>query len=293
MDVKNAAAVRFVHVCSRVERPAVSLTRHAVACWLWKRLRRSFPDALAAVLMPEHMHVLARAATEADARLRMASVVSALVRSNNAGARNVFAPASARGAFAEPQKIARQVRYIVLNPCRAGYVRCPLEWVWTTHRDVVGAVIDPWVSPERIRTLPGQPPRQHHRYVAADPSTRVDGTPYPQHHDGHPQAYSVQQARRASIAAARGDRADITRSGEPRRQFLALAKLADWRARTLGMCQLNVKTLHNYLRRSAPVHDAVRVCLADARLTAYLQRDEARNPSYAPWMECDGSILEA
>ena len=39
----------------------MDLTRHAVAQWLWKRLRRAFPKAIAAVLMSNHIHVLAPA----------------------------------------------------------------------------------------------------------------------------------------------------------------------------------------------------------------------------------------
>lgn len=124
---------RFFHICVRCEHGEKTLTQHDVARWLWSRLRRSFPDALAAVLMQDHIHVLAPAVNESDARRRLAAVVSAIRRSNNAGADIVFSPTSAKGPFMARQKLARQVRYIMLNPCRAGYARCPLQWLWTTQ----------------------------------------------------------------------------------------------------------------------------------------------------------------
>lgn len=225
--------------------------------------------------MPEHIHLLARDDTEDAARMRMASVVSALSRSHNPGAANVFAPASAKGIFTERDKLARQVRYIALNPCRAGYVGCPLEWVWTTHRDVMGAVDDPWISEERMVRVLGQSSEAHHRYVSADPSSHVAGTPPPRLHDGDPRRYSIDDALAAAIAGVRGQLGDITRPGPAREQFFALARRAEWRARCLSsLCRLEVKTIHKYLRRAGTPTAATLRCLGTPRLTSYLSRAE-------------------
>jgi putative transposase len=70
------------------------------------------------------------------------------------------------------QKVRRDARYIHLNPCRAGLVRDPLAWPWSTYRDRIGLSLQPAVrrswDPERL-----------HGYVSADPSVHVQGTPLP------------------------------------------------------------------------------------------------------------------
>ena len=50
-----------VHARLRVLWQPIALTDHELACWLWQRLRSRFPQVLAAVLMPDHLHLLVRA----------------------------------------------------------------------------------------------------------------------------------------------------------------------------------------------------------------------------------------
>ncbi|MBI4703693.1 MAG: hypothetical protein HY744_21490, partial [Deltaproteobacteria bacterium] len=45
----------YVHLTIRVQRLTIALSEHAVASWLWSRLRRTFPAALAAIIMPNHL----------------------------------------------------------------------------------------------------------------------------------------------------------------------------------------------------------------------------------------------
>ncbi|HHH31679.1 MAG TPA: hypothetical protein ENK57_25480, partial [Polyangiaceae bacterium] len=205
----------FVHVTVRTRRCRVLLTSPELAPWLWRRLRRSFPHALAAVLMPGHIHVLTPAVSESEARRKLGAIVSGLRRSRHPGAANEWEPASSRGTFADPTKIRRQIRYIVLNPSRAGLVRCPSEWLWSTHREVLGAVRDPWVTAQAVATALGTSTRgfaaRHHRYVSGDPSVAVAGTPVPTPHDGTPTTYSLAEACAASVAAVRGAPDALTR----------------------------------------------------------------------------------
>jgi REP element-mobilizing transposase RayT len=260
-------------VVARAGRCVVDLTRHAVAQWLWKRLRRAFPEAIAAVLMPNHIHVLAPAKSESDARRKLGAVISALSRSRNPGAANTWEAVSSKGTFTEPQKIARHARYIVLNPTRARLAACPLEWLWSTHRDVMGAVVDPWVTPERVAVALGQAVPgfavRHHRFVSGDTSTKIDSTPAPIRHDGDPMRYSPAQALAASIASVRGGPMAVQRSGLARRQFLAFAKRAAWPATSLE-CGIRPQTIREYFRAELPVTNAALMCLGAARLVVYL-----------------------
>jgi hypothetical protein len=57
---------------------------------------------------------------------------------------HVLAPCASTAAA--KRKLARQVRYIVLNPCRDRIVGDPLSWMWSTQRDVMGATVQPWVT---------------------------------------------------------------------------------------------------------------------------------------------------
>ena len=51
------------------------------------------------------------------------------------------------------------VEYIHLNPVRDGLVDQPLAWQWSTARDLVGAVADPWVSLDRLTAQLHRSPR--------------------------------------------------------------------------------------------------------------------------------------
>jgi REP element-mobilizing transposase RayT len=274
--VKSSIVLKFVHVCVRAGRCVVKLTRPDVALWIWKRLKRAFPEAIAAVLMPNHIHVFAPAGSEHEARRMLRGVISALSRSRNPGSANGWDPVSSRGMFTEPQKIARHIRYIVLNPTRARLVACPLEWVWTTHRDVMGAVLDPWVTAARVATALGQSPTgfraRHHRYVSGDPSTKIESTPAPRAHHRDPTAFSQRDAMAAAIACVRGDARALERRGEARHQFLAFASAAGWPAKAVApTCALSPDAVRKYLRRGTSPSDAAWLCLGDQRLTSYVE----------------------
>lgn len=255
----------------------MKLTHPVVALWLWLRLRRAFPDALAVVIMPTHVHVFTPAKSVSAARCRLAAVVSALRRSKNLGAANTWARTYCEGVFDDPVKIARRIRYIVLNPCRDGLARCPLEWRWSTHRDLMGAVVDRWVTPERVARALGRPchpgfAELHHAYVAGDPSTDVAGTPPPAPHDGDPQRFSIEQALGAAAASFRGEPDHVRKRGPVRRAFLGLAKRARWNATHLAeICEVHPQRIRSYLREDLPVEPATLLCLGDPRLTAHFR----------------------
>lgn len=125
--------------------------------------------------MPNHPHVLTPGDAD-DARCRLASVLGGLRRSHNPGARIEWQPVSVVGYFDDPVKVARQSRYLHLNPSRAGLVKDPLEWEWSTHRDVLGATTDPWIDAPGLASALERPrdgfERWFHRYVSGDPSVR-------------------------------------------------------------------------------------------------------------------------
>ncbi len=136
------------------------------ASWLWDGLRRAFPDAVAACLMPDHLHLIAPAVDDD----RLARVLQHHTR--NFGGPG-WRAAPDREPIAGGGKLARQIRYVLLNPCRAALTRDPASWLWSTHRDLIGAVDDPWVPDDRVAGALGRRAvgfrSWMHRYVTGDP----------------------------------------------------------------------------------------------------------------------------
>jgi REP element-mobilizing transposase RayT len=204
----------LIHLAARTVSNRRAFKSRDSARWLWKCLRDLFPDALAACLMPDHLHVLLDVRDSAAARLSLARLLGAFSRYRNP---------ETSWCVADPQIIPnsehlrRQVRYVHLNPCRAHLVDDPLSWAYSTHRGLVGAELDPWVTPERLAPLLRLPvvgfEQDFNAYVSADPSVNPAGTPFPK-----PAPPRITPA--ASDAEIRSSGAEMRRA-LPRRRTLA------------------------------------------------------------------------
>jgi hypothetical protein len=62
------------------------------------------------------------------------------------------------------------VSYIARNPVAAGLCAGPADWLWCSHRAVVGAAAVPWLDHERLLShydsLGGDPSRRYQEAVA-------------------------------------------------------------------------------------------------------------------------------
>jgi hypothetical protein len=241
------------------------------ARWLWERLRLAFPDALAAVIMLDHLHLLTRG-RERVLRRRLARIVAHVTQKFGApGFRPVLAT-PVRG----PEMVLRTAVYDVLNPPRARLVGDPLEWPWSTHRDVVGAIAQPWVDATTLAAAVGREPdgfgAWFHRYASHDRSVALAGTPPPR-----PAARtrapmsSLADICRAAASATRGRPVDILHSGPTRHMFVALAKAQSWpgQAQLADVCRCSPTTIWRLARTPPPGLDAGLLCLGDRRLLAY------------------------
>jgi hypothetical protein len=266
------AGLQWIHLTARMSPAAPDLTRQECGAWLWARLRAAFPEAVAVTLMPDHPHVvLASAEPDAD-RQRLARVLGQLGRRFDVGGQ------ASRVPPAEPIRdgsvLARQIRYVALNPCREGLAKCPLAWRWSTHRDVVGASVDPWVGESRLARVLGRSPRgfaaQHHAYVSGDPHVDIAGTSFPT-----PAApttmptVGLRTIAEASTAALREHVGAIRTSRDARALFIALAHDHGWgfTARLAEVCGCSARTIQRWARSvDTPALHAARLCLGDARL---------------------------
>ena len=174
---------------------------------------------------------------------------------------------------------ARTVRYIVRNACAAELVEDPLEWPWSTHRDVLGAIANPWVDAERLASALGQPREgfvaAHHRYVSTDAHRAPYGSPLPvPARAAVAPRYSLPDYARAAASAMRGEPADIQGSGRVRQLFVQVAVATGWRdQRSLALaCRASRSTIWRLSNRDCPELSAGLLCLGDARLLEHRVR---------------------
>lgn len=139
---------------------------------VWAGMRAAFSEALAAMVMPNHVHLLVAGEDPDQGRRRLARTLS---RASYGRGRGLWLPVPEPERVRE-SKLRRVVRYVVLNPCRRRLVGDPLAWSWSTYRDVMGAVVDPWVTDGRLARAMGERRdgfrRRLHGYVTRD--ERVD-----------------------------------------------------------------------------------------------------------------------
>jgi hypothetical protein len=268
---RGSVVMAWIHLTARMSSDCPLLTRDDTGAWLWTWLRHAFPEALAVTLMPDHPHLVVPSTNPEAERLRLARLLGQFGRRFGVGGRASVAP------MPEPIRpggpLARQIRYVALNPCRARIVACPLAWRWSTHRDIVGATLDPWVTAERLAAALGMRTpsfvARHHAYVSGDPHARVDGTPLPEEGvSRNMPSMPLQTIAEAVTAATRTPIAAIRR-GRERALFVALAFDQGWKnvGQLAEICDCCERTIRNHAAAvDARALRITRMCLTDARL---------------------------
>ena len=205
---------------------------------------------------------------------KLAQVFRCFARNFNVG--RAVADVSVTGPAEGVTKILRLTRYIALNPPRAGLAVDPLSWPWSTHRDVVGAIVDPWVDAARLADAVGRSRSGfvawYHRYVSGDPSVAVDGTPIP--NAARPSAISrvpLSTIADAAAAALRRTPAMLQQRGPMRTLFVQLAAEQGWTdcAQLAAIAKCSPRSIARLIASPRPDLLAPgRLCLGDGRLSA-------------------------
>jgi hypothetical protein len=257
--------VTFVHLTAHALTGKKPFVDPDVALCFWRSLQRLAPHAVAACLMPNHPHLVVPTDAPDKLHAQFAQRLAAFARAHNMGRTWQRVPPA---EVVRPDRLVAVIRYVHLNPPRGGLVGDPLEWLLSTHRGVVGAELDPWVTADRLADVLGRR-REHfeawfHRIVTDDSSVRTGGTPLPQPAPARiVPAVPLEQIALAAHSAAHGCRII------ERRALVALARHQGWKdaaliARVAGITPDSVRRL---ARRPEP--ELVRVgalCLNDARL---------------------------
>jgi len=221
------------HLVARIRPPHSLLGRGAGTRWLWRRLRTLAPDAYACILMPHHLHLLAETDSPEHLRAQLGdSLLWFQQRFGPQAPRPSVEPVRAMD-IPTPETLRVQLRHVLRNPVRAGLVADPLAWEWSTMRDLVGAVVDPWVTPaklgEGLRRWPRRLPQDLHRYVSAD-LRAPSGTPFPRAAPAQTRPISaVASLWRATTLATRGASDGPEAHDRSRRILLGLAGHQGWR----------------------------------------------------------------
>ncbi len=262
----------LVHLVASASDPQFPLADPTSARWLWLRLRRAFSHALATCLMPQHVHIVTPALGARAAAARLGQALSG--HSRHLGSTHIWQPVPPARIIPNDDHLLRALRYVHLNPCREKECVCsdPLEWPYSTHRGVIGAEIDPWVSAERLGAWfgrhPANVPAWFHAYVSGDPSVAVAGTPLPR----PAQPCTLQRHPLADIVVAAEAATPWSSLPERRQVFVWLAYSCGWtnaveNARALGVHPHTIRRLARNAPNPAHLAPAL-LCLGDARLRA-------------------------
>lgn len=246
---------------------------------LWSSLRRTFPAALAVVLMPNHPHVISDEPDPASARSRFARVLGATTRLVRVESK-ARVPGWDVVPNVEPIKdlehLRRVVRYVALNPCRSRLVWDPLEWPWSTYRDVLGAVADPWIDAERLATVLAARRKgfreSFHAYVSGDPTCKVAGTPPPvPPAPSRVARFPLERIVTAAAVPTRSPSAAVKTRSATRLLFVHLAMRSGWTDVELlaEVCDVTTQSVTRLFHHPADALVAAgALCLGDDRLCA-------------------------
>ncbi|MEO5968875.1 MAG: hypothetical protein ABIQ95_03025 [Bdellovibrionia bacterium] len=243
------------------------------ARWTWTRLGKVFPEMVAAVLMPNHLHLILPKKEEDDTDFRKLSGLLGGI-SKRSKLRKLWQSIPAPADVPDKFHLRRQVRYVALNPCRKGLCADPLEWYWSTYREVIGASVERCESAVKLACVLGEPSKKFevrfHGYVSADPSVRVAGTEFPTPAVSKIWSEeSIGEILAASAGALRVPPADVKKQGSLRTLFIHLACRHGWRQPILlsRICGITPRAVHYVLNQPVPKGiEAAELCLGDRRL---------------------------
>jgi len=138
---------------------------------LWLRLVALGPPR-AVVLMPDHVHLMVKKVDLVRGYAVLSGYAHWRNRHHGQTGGRVWSVSPPPLEIPEDERLRRMIRYVLLNPCRAGLCTDPLAWPFSTHRDTVGLAVP-------VVRKPAPNPGQFHRYVSGDPSVSVASTPMP------------------------------------------------------------------------------------------------------------------
>ncbi len=244
-----------VHIVATTRGRDRSLLEPQKASWLWQHLVLGVPGVLSFALMPDHLHAMWRLGCLARIRRVLTGFTHAF------GVRFDVRIAS---EATTPKIAGRMMRYGFFNPVRAGWVDDPLEWPWSTLRDLVGAahpIATPIEETAEVLRLPASAALRGLGSLGAHRFEAPSGQAV--------QVASDHELRRAVAHALRTSESKVLEIRSDRRLLAQLAVSTTRPARPTDLARILKVSPRNARRLLTPLHpglSAARVCLADPRL---------------------------
>lgn len=273
----------LAHYTARALPGRYPFTDHALARSFWNRLRRAFPQAIAVTLMPNHLHMVAPDRGVVGARI-LGKLLGAVAQASSrwTGRGRWWEPVEPPEILAAPDKIMRVTRYAWLNPCRPWSYRGhriqltgdPLRWSWSTLRDTIGAIADPWVPAERLAVAFGWArgadlPERLHAYACRDDHVDPEALAFPARRPTTTApGCTVEDVLDAALAATRLPRAALHHRTAARRVAIGLAYDQGWsHPRQLApILDVHPKTVPRLARPASPAEIRAAAMCLDPRL---------------------------
>lgn len=250
-----------VHLVAKPRPGFRQVVEPASARWLWTHLRAAFPHAFALCLMPDHLHLLVPGGADQDLLRRVLAHHGRVFGTTW----SIHAERSSTEAI-----VWRTIRYIFLNPVRAGYVDDPWWWPWSTLRDLGGLIADPWTI-DAVRSIARVPRGQVLPSLTRLQDGRAPSIPAAAELEALP-VTTLPSIACAAASALRLTPGDIRHRGAARDLFVhtALACNPNELERLADACDVSTRAIQR-LRNKETVpglRSALR-CLQDPRLLAH------------------------
>lgn len=266
----------FYHIVARSNYGLVPFISRDHCIWVWNELSRHYAGLSAAVLMPNHLHLIVNAS---NIQNELKNLQSILTRFNRIFYPDqlLWEPIPTPELIPDRFHLQRQIRYVHLNPCRKKLINDPLKWEFSTHRDWLGLSYPPLVGKEIITTIfPTYSRTKFHSYVSSDPSCAVEGTALPPSIE-HNKESQVRLAEtplslilKSVLISQHAPKLDLSKRGPVRTIALHLASEAKdlyptLLAREMGLAKQTVYNALKKQRNQDAITSAKRV-LSDSRL---------------------------
>lgn len=261
----------IVHLTSRLQSGISTDVLEGLWRTRWMALRRAFPHCLAAALRSDHTHLVRHDDEPERAAWRFRQAV---LGSTPARLRSLWRFPPVPVLVRDRNHLNKTVRYVLRNALAEPGVTDPVQWRWSTMRDVVGAAVDPWCSVEVLARAMGRNPGRFAPWCHAWAAAGADGDPaevrplVPAPPRAVP-AVGLGAILAAAMEATRCSPRDLHHKRLPRWLFVALARHQGWRepAALAGVIGVRPGSVRRIGRDLPPATvGAAALCLGDDRL---------------------------
>ncbi len=241
-----------------------------VARSAWFRVKSVFPELISAILMPNHLHLVLPKESQ-QVTFRLAGWMGGITRKTEQ--KHLWQKIPEPREVYDSVHLKRLIRYVALNPCRKDLTPDPIQWYWSTYREVLGASSDSGDLNLRTALAFGEKEKnfatRFYDYVSADESVKIRKQMPVAERVPKFAVQLIESIRLAATAALRVNPLEVQKPGEARNLFVHLARRHGWRQTQVcaKICQASERTIQRIAVSQPPSSFfSAELCLGDPRL---------------------------